>query len=78
MKQLLKAARVYLRQMTLWDVALLKLCLCAMGVIIGTFAPAGKKRIIQAGAGLIFVVTYVPLMIRFFAALGKGISFSEK
>lgn len=48
------------------DFALLKLCLFALGIVIGTqVAPNYKKIVISTSIG-IFIATYVPLMSKVF------------
>ena len=48
------------------DFALVKFCLCAMGILIGLSIPAGKKKFTSAIAGGIFGATYVLLMRKVF------------
>ena len=72
MKNLIAAGNLYLKKMELTDVALLKLCVGALGVLIGL--GAAKKHRKGAGllAGLVFCGTYVPLMGRFLRAIVAG------
>ena len=72
MKNLIAAGNLYLKKMELTDVALLKLCVGAQGGLIGL--GAAKKHRKGAGllAGLVFCVTYVPLMGRFLRAIVAG------
>ena len=54
------------------QLALIKLCLCAIGIIIGVnIAPKHKKAVTAAAAG-VFAVTYVPLMAKFFKIIFGG------
>lgn len=46
------------------DLALVKLCLCALGVIIGLCVPKEKKKIVLISTLVLLVVTYIPLIIK--------------
>ena len=62
---LLTAAQRYLKRCKWWDIALLKVCLCALGTLIGLAVPARRKRVAAWVASAVFVAAYVPLMARF-------------
>lgn len=64
MKNLFEIGNQYARESGWKEFALLKLCLCAMGIIIGTqVKPQHKKPVIFASIG-VFVATYIPLMAK--------------
>ena len=65
MKKLFVAANQYLKGCTWKDMALLKICVCAMGVLIGLAVPGRKKRVAAWVASLVFAASYVPLMGKF-------------
>lgn len=66
MKKLFELGNQYVKESDWKDLALIKCCLCSMGIIIGTqVAPKHKKNIICISAG-IFIATYIPLMAKFF------------
>lgn len=65
MRKLFDAADRFLKICTWRDMALLKFCVCALGVLIGLAMPGRKKRTAAWVASLIFVAAYVPLMSRF-------------
>ena len=65
MNGLFTAADRYLRRCKWWDIALLKVCLCALGVLIGLAVPGQRKRTAAWTASAVFVVTYIPLMAGF-------------
>lgn len=69
MKKLFSAADRYLQSSDWRDVAVLKLCLCALGVLMGLTIPTEKKKSAARAAALVFVVTYVPLLAKFFSVL---------
>lgn len=62
---LFTAAERYLKRCKWWDIALLKVCLCALGVLIGLAVPGRRKRAAAWTASVVFIATYVPLMGRF-------------
>ena len=65
MKSLFSYADAYIRNCTWKDLALVKFCLCAMGVMIGLSVPKEKKKLPLLGAFFVFLVTYLPLMGKF-------------
>lgn len=65
MKQLLKCADQYISQCRIKDFALLKICLGALGVIIGLSIPEKKRKWPLAAAGALFLFSYIMLMAQF-------------
>lgn len=65
MNKLFKCADQYLEESDWKDLALVKLCLCAMGVMIGLSIPKEKRKYPLIAAALVFVATYIPLMVKF-------------
>ena len=76
MKKLLKIAEEYVRGMNWQDVALLKICLCAIGIIVGISIPKKWKKGVLVGAALVFVITYIPLIAKLGPA-ARGIAGAE-
>ena len=71
MKCLFDAADRYLKKSDWKDLAMLKFCLFAMGLFIGTQVPEKEKKAVR-GIGLaIFAATYLPLMAKFFEVLAE-------
>ena len=64
-KSLFSYADAYIKNCTWKDLALVKFCLCAIGVMIGLSVPKEKRKIPFLGALLVFLVTYFPLMRKF-------------
>lgn len=71
MRKLIELGNLMAKNSTWKDFALVKLCLCAMGLIIGVMLPSQAKHITLIIAILIFVATYIPLMHRFFQIVRK-------
>ena len=65
MKSLFSYADAYIKNCTWKDLALVKFCLCAIGVMIGLSVPKEKRKIPFLGSLLVFLVTYFPLMGKF-------------
>lgn len=65
MKKWLECANQYVEESDWKDISLLKLCLCAIGIMIGLSIPKEKKEAPFAVAGFVFIVTYIPLMAKF-------------
>ncbi len=66
MKKLLEVGNRYAANSDWKDFALTKLCLCAMGILIGINIPTNKKKITAIISGGLFGVTYVILMAKVF------------
>lgn len=71
MKKLFEYANIYAKQSTWKDFALVKFCLCAIGVIIGVLLPESFRTATLIIAGAIFVITYITLMIKFIMIIKK-------
>ena len=69
MKKLIAAGNLYLKHMNLTDIALIKLCVGALGVLVGLKAARRHRKCAGTAAALVFLATYVPLMGRFLSAL---------
>ena len=55
----------YLRASDWKDIALIKLCLFAIGLLAGMQVRDSDKKAVRAGAAALFVVTYIPLMSKY-------------
>ena len=65
MKRLFSAADAYIAKMNWKDLALVKLCLCAAGVMLCLAAPKKLRKLAALGAVVVFVATYLPIMLKF-------------
>ncbi len=72
MKTLFTYANEYVRQSDWKDMALLKFCLCAAGLLIGVAVPKKAKKPVAFGAMAVFIATYIPLMTKFLRILTAG------
>lgn len=72
MKKLFGYAEKYIARSDWKDLAMLKFCLFAMGVLAGMRIPERNRK--QAGwvAIAVFAATYIPLMAKFFSVIGEG------
>lgn len=66
MKKLFVCADAYLKQSDWKDLAMIKFCLAAMGVLIGVSLKPRERKAASWLAGTVFTVTYIPLMAKFF------------
>ena len=73
MKKLFHAAESFIKSMGIWDMAALKFCVCAAGIIIGLFVPKRAKKVVLFGTAGVFAATYIPLMVKFFRVLARTI-----
>lgn len=65
MKKLFECANRYVRESDWKDLALVKFCLFAMGIMAGISIPEGKRKYPFLIAGVVFIATYIPLMAKF-------------
>ena len=65
MKCLFSCANQYVKESDWKDFALVKLCLCAIGVMIELAVPKKKKKMPLLIAAIVFIATYIPLMTKF-------------
>lgn len=65
MNKLFENANQYVKESDWKDLALLKFCLCAIGVMIGMAVPKEKRKVPLIVAALVFVATYIPLMTKY-------------
>lgn len=71
MEKLLNYGDEYLQQSTWKDLALIKLCLWAMGIMWGMTIPKKAQKQVACIAAFVFVLTYVPIMIKFFRVISN-------
>lgn len=69
MQYLFDAADHWLKKSDWKDIAVLKFCLLSIGLIAGAQIPKKHKETAQIAALGIFLVTYIPLMAKFFDVL---------
>ena len=77
MKKVFDAADRFLKASSWKDIAVLKFCLMALGVLMGLAIPARKKKPAAWAAALVFLATYVPLMGKFLPCLLEDRSVPE-
>ena len=65
MNFLFNSADAYLQRSDWRDFALIKFCLFSMGVIAGILLPSKAKKPAIATAAVVFVATYIPLMVKY-------------
>lgn len=73
MKFLFDTADKYLKQFNWKDLALVKFCLFAMGLICGMQIKSKYKKPFIIGALIVFLATYIPLMADFLPMLKNEI-----
>lgn len=71
-KKLKNCADDYLAVLSCFDIALLKTCVLAVGMLIGLAVSSRRKKSVAWGAALVFVATYIPLMYKFIPFLKEA------
>lgn len=66
MRKLFEVADRYCKESSWRTLALLKICLFAMGIVLGTQIPKERKRTAATLGAAAFLATYIPLMAKFF------------
>ena len=69
MKRLYTYVDIYIKESSWKDLALIKFCMCAVGVLIGLMIPKGQKKWSLMAAGAVFLLTYIPLMGKFLGGI---------
>ncbi len=64
MKRLLEIGNLYAKESDWKDFALVKICLCSMGILIGGQISAKYRKRVAEVAAVLFLVTYIPLMVK--------------
>lgn len=68
-KRAFEASEDYAKQSTWMDFALIKTCLCALGVMIGISVPKESRKPVFGVAAVTYALTYVAIMAKFLPAL---------
>jgi H+/Cl- antiporter ClcA len=69
MKKVFAAADRYIETSNWKTIAVLKFCLLALGIIIGMQVRKEHRKRVLGAAGIVFILTYIPLMAKFFRTL---------
>lgn len=64
MKNLIEIGNQYAKESDWKDFALVKICLCAMGIVIGGQVEPKYRKIVTGVAAGVFIATYIPLMAK--------------
>lgn len=72
MGKLFGYAEKYIAKSDWKDLAMLKFCLFAMGVLAGMWIPKKNKKRAGGIAAAVFVATYIPLMAKFFSVVAES------
>ncbi|OUN02141.1 permease of phosphate ABC transporter [Flavonifractor sp. An92] len=78
MKKLFSAADACIAEMNWKDMALVKFCLCSMGMLLGLAVPKKGRKWAALGASILFVTTYLPLILKFLPALSRAMKGREE
>lgn len=71
MRSYLTIGNKYLKKSTWRDLAVIKFCLFAMGLLAGTIIRDKDKKAVRIGAATVFTVTYIPLMAKLFKIISE-------
>lgn len=77
MKKLISYSQDYIQEMKIWEVGLLKIGMCAIGVILGLSLPKHKKKPAIAGAGLIALGTLIPVVVNWFRSMLQSYHYEQ-
>ncbi len=66
MKKLFEAANRYVETSDWKIIAVLKFCLISLGMMVGMLIRPEHKKPVFLGALGVFLVAYIPLMVKFF------------
>ena len=71
MNKIFDCANSYIHERSWIMLALVKFCLCAIGLMLGLLLPEKWRKAAFISAAAVFVLTYVPLMADFFGFAKK-------
>ena len=66
MIKLFRAANRYIETSDWKIIAVLKFCLVSLGLMLGMLIPQVRKKPVFLGALAVFILSYVPLMLKFY------------
>lgn len=69
--KLIVCANQWIKKSDWKDLALVKLCLCALGVILGLTALRKNRKFALAVSVVVFIATWLPLMKKFAAVVAE-------
>ncbi len=69
MKRLFTSADEYLKKSDWKDLALIKFCLFSIGLLVGLQITEKCKKGVRIAASVVFVLTYIPLMVKYLGIL---------
>ena len=69
MGKLFESADKYLAASDWKDLTLIKFCLFAVGILIGVHVLEKDKKAVKIIATVVFLATYIPLMVKYFRIL---------
>lgn len=72
MCKLFEYANEYVKESDWKDLALLKFCLFAMGLLVGMKVAPRHKKAVTITAIMVFIATYIPLMSKFVKIAADG------
>lgn len=65
MKGMCECADVFVQKCSIKDFALLKICLGAVGIMVGLLIPEKKRKWPLMAAGFVFIFSYILIMAKF-------------
>ncbi|WP_313577449.1 permease of phosphate ABC transporter [Lacrimispora sp.] len=65
MNEICKCADAFVQKCSIKDFALLKICLCAVGIMVGLSIPEKKRKWPLMAAGFVFIFSYILIMAKF-------------
>lgn len=74
MQKLLNYGNEFVKQSTWKDLALIKFCLCAVGIMWGMALPKKAHKPAAFITVAVFVATYIPLMLKLFRIIDGNTS----
>ena len=69
---LFQAANQYIQESDWKVIAVMKFCLLSLGMLIGMHLPTKCKKAATYGCGVLFLVTYLPLMAKLIRIFLRG------
>ncbi len=77
MKKLLNGVDTFLAESDWKTLGMMKACLGSLGIIIGIAVPKNARKFVAIITGIMFIASYIPLMLKFFEALTRESDFED-
>ncbi len=77
MKKILNGVDNFIADSDWKTLGMMKACLGSLGIVIGILVPKNAKKFVAIIAGLMFIASYIPLMLKFVEAFTRNDEYDD-